>query len=542
MKKSEPILPLPIYDDLFDQQRFNSLCDPDCQQQLIFATSELPFFQFLRDKSLKTATQLYLRNACRDKEVSFYKLVPENITNYEGNFKDYFTNYPRIGGIFDDGVNPPFGGLEPIAEIDCGTLKSIELSPYWSVVSPAKLVITNVFPGIKVYFKIIVDNFFRTGTFAIKIFSGEETDTLIGTITQSGIFNFELTSDITNQKITIYFEDYASGDSFTISHIQAGYINPLDLQLFLDDVPMDETKIKIKQLRTGKDVVTYCEGQIDYAPEPGDYYYILNMDGQIYFSEVFTLKTPKELEKYFNLLWFNSCDINETIIYNIGAFLCGFKHSLYFDAALFGPEYPTIDDGIENGVGDRINTFKRWQKNVKLDILKSPQFLTDALSAVFIHDNVYLKNPLNDKKESPNSFYKILSITNEISDILLNCYQSVKLKLVLTERYTNKLCCDNILFFDCTPVQAPTIDNTSEPLSGVYLLEGTILPQTFAVIEYDLNGAGYIEANNVSVGDLGSYEILFDTNGLGSITDLKVRVRSKTLDCDKGVSNVVDLI
>lgn len=540
MRKSEPILPLPIYTDLFDQYRFSSLCDDGgCQQELIYPTNEMPFFQFVRDKTLQTATQLVARNICSDKSSNYYKLIPEYITMTEDKYLGHFNTYPIAGGIYDDGVNPPFGGTTTIAKIDCGKLVNENVDSNWTFSSDATIDITGIpNTNTKVHFKISVDHLKRASTFSIKIYSGAD---LIGTITSAGVYNYTYAS--TSNTITVEFTDYAPGDEFEISHMQARYVNPLNYAGYVTDISLDATKIKIKQIDNDRDVITYCEGAKDYNVKPGTYYYILNMNGEVYFSETFTVKTPKELEKYFRLYWMNSCDINESIIYSVASLVCLFYHAIYLDAALFTPEYNTDVEEQQNGMGDKTPTFKRWQKSIKLDVQKSPPFLTDALSAILLHDTIYLKEPLNDKQETGKQEYQIEGVTPEVKDILLNCYQNVLLKLVLSSRFTGKNCCDTIAFFDCTQTQTPTLDNQSEPFSGIFLLEGTGLKGSFAVVEYKLNGGSWVQTTTYQAIDAnGDYAVLFDTNDLVGIVDLDVRIRSKTIACDFGISAEMDII
>lgn len=547
MKKSEPILPLPIYDDLFDQQRFSSLCDPDCQQQLIFPTNALPSFQFVRDSSLEVPTMLILRNACRDKTANFYKVIPEGWGMYDQKFIDTFGELPQVGAIYDNGIDPPEGRIATMGQTDCGVLKEKALPQYYSIADPdlpSTLVLTNAIGSAKIHFKISVDLFYRQTAFTIKIYDGtDNTGVLIGTISAAGVYNYDFTS--VNGAIALVFDDYLDGDKYSISHMQASFWNPAEMQLFVDDTIVDYSGITVKQTALNKDIVTYCDITSQYPLLPGDYYYILVMGSEIYFSEIFNLKTPAQLEKYYRLFWYNTCDINDTVGYGFGTTGCILFNTIYLDATLFSPEFATVDDGVENGLGDRNTTFKRWQKSIKLEIPKSPNFLTDALSAIFIHNTILLRNPINENKENANLDYSVLSVTNEIQDVLLNCYQNVKLKLVLTERYTNKNCCDPIVLFDCGDAQTPTLTSQSEPFPGVFLLEGVVMSGTFAVVEYKLNGGSWTPSGDyiatAAEGD-GTYSVLFDTNSLVGISDLDARIRSKTLACDKGTSTEVDLI
>lgn len=541
MKKSEPILPLPIYDSLYDQYRFDSQCHDEspCSQALTYSKNNLPFFQFLRTSSLSTPFQFYLRKACNDATQNYYKLIEESAVKVESKFEEAFTELPH--SFYDDG----FDNVDTvIAELNCGNLKGIApapgLTPAVGVDYP-ELVISGL-TGLTVRIKIVVEKF--VGAFTIEVYDGDQsTGTLVEEIDATGTYVIEI--DASSSQAVIAFKDFIDGCEFEISSIECSVVNPLELLLFQDDIQLDETKIKILQLTDGRDCITYCEAAIDYSVvTSGDYYYILDFgDGEVYFSEVFTLKSQKELEKYFKLYWRHTKDLGDSVIFNTANLLCVLYHAIYFDASLFSPEYETAEEFIESGTGEKTSVAKRWQKTIKLEIPKCPPYLTDALSGIFLHDTVKLTDPLNSLKETANTEYTIPIVTSEIEEIFSNCFHKVTLRMVLEKIYNDTSCENYVSMFDCTPSVTPTIDNVSEPSSGVFLLEGSGLAGTFAIVEYNKDGGGWVQTEVYStINSAGQYEVLFDTNPYLPFTDFDVRVRSLTLTCDKGASSSVDLI
>jgi hypothetical protein len=558
MRKSELILPIRIYDDLYEQRRFNKICDDDgCDQEIIVASNELPFFQFTRDSSLQVATQLLLRNVCADKQAGFYKLLSENESN--------FTPGPDPSGLIWNASKsyvltgpPPEGRVFTIFQYgDCGGLSNGDLTDLGDLsgVTPvssdqANIQLQGFIPSFanKYRVKLVVDKFIQTGgsSFQINVYNGDPGGTVIDTITAPGVYVWEFFALAGH--ITIEFADVQFGDEWVLSSIQGTHLAPNLFNGYTTDKSIDETKVKITQLADGRDLVVYCEPSNNYHPEPGVYYYILQMGLEMYFSETFTVKRPQDLEKYYCLEWTNVndgnglCDINNAIALSSALTGCTYTNKIYLEASLIAPQYETSEDEETNGEGEKNSTFRRWQKTLIFNLAKCPPFLTDALSGIFMFNYVGVSEPLNDKQDVRSDAIAVEKVTAEVSDVLQNCFQNVKLNLILPDTYNRTNCCDAMETYDCPDsFSAPTLFAAGEIGStGVYQITGTAVPGSLVVVEYNSDGDGWVQDANSSalVDSLGNYSVLFDSAPIiaGVSTSLFLRVNNKTFLCDFGTT------
>jgi len=137
MIKSELILPIRFYDDLFNQYRFGNMSEPICEPLLVYPSRQLPHFQIKRTSSLLPPTQFKLRNICVDKDNNYYKVIPEGASNFHSpDAVTYFDGWPEGSYTYDNGVDPPESRVVVIAETNCNILKSVVLNPdYYTVAS-----------------------------------------------------------------------------------------------------------------------------------------------------------------------------------------------------------------------------------------------------------------------------------------------------------------------------------------------------------------------------------------------------------------------
>lgn len=504
MIKSERILPIRIYDNLFDQNRFNINCPDDkCGTELVFPTNELPMFQFTRQASLEAPTLLYLKSTCDDYFIvggqifrKFQKQVPEQASVFmEPTSSNFYQNYPpQVTLISSD----PFA-VSPIqadfTTVSCNNLvpKIVGGSYHYDTtfaLNPAFILNVNSNTS-KFIFKIIVEKFKSTAGFRINIYTGVD---LIKEINSTGNYEFEFTS--TSFDVSVEFQGFIGGDDFAISYIQVQNID----YTFIGQDSVQINAGNLKVLPTGStDIITYCGDTSDYNAPAGIYYYVITCGTETYFSEVFTLKKIKDMQAYYQLKWYNDCDINNSIIYSHATLGCSFYNNIYLDAGLFDPEYETTEVDVNNGAGDKIPTNKRWQKTITMDVLQSPGFLTDALSGVFIHENIYLKEPLNINQDLSNNFFKILGATPQVTDILDNCYQYVKLKLLLEDRFTGAGCCNVTEIIPCPPLYNYL---AGSGCGGIYdySVNVTIPPQT---------GDGLFDCNSLTLVPVLPTDIIF---------------------------------
>lgn len=441
MRVSSPILPLRIYDNLFDQQRFNFHSSEVEQVDLVYPPHELPHFQFKRTSSIYGATKFLLRNICEDENdgYGYYKQIPEPANTFSEFAANAFfgTDFPTIGV-----TTPSSGLLWQIGVLSCGKLVTAPDNPTYTVAAAyGEWTIPLTSATGKYQFKIVVDKITKVlaSTFSIKVMTGP-AGTVLGTITRPGTYVY--TFDAIAASVYIKFDGWQKGDLFEISEVQAiklKYLTPLST-----DVVLNQANIGVKPLIDGTDIVYYCEANQNYAPAPGYYYYIINVNNtNYYFSEVFKIVSVKELEKYYRLKWYHSCDLKNEIIYKASTLLCNFQNVLYLDAALFNSEPATKEEGIETRDGDFTPQLITWQNTVNFEITKAPRFLAESLSAVILHDTILIQPPVNEHQLVNTEELQVLRLVPEVSSIMSGHFQKVNLKLILDNYNTRSGCCVN---------------------------------------------------------------------------------------------------
>lgn len=615
MIKSSPILPLRFYDDIFDQQRFNVHSAKSDQVDLVFPANELPHFQLRRPKSLSAVQKIFIRKVCEDiaYHYGYYKQIPPPADVFSTfAAENFYPGLPEAGGIFDNGVDPPAGGVTPIAKYDCNKLVNEEVDPSWTLSgTPGEFVFPVTGHPADYSLKIIVDVFKNiSGSFSLKVYSGSSSGTLLGTISAVGTYIYDFTSAGSN--VTIVFDNYQPGDSFAISYLQA-IIKPFS-SLFGTDVLLDATKVKVIQMQSDTDLLVYCEETTTYfpagIPENAQYYYVVEVSpGLYYFSEVFRIVSRREIEKYYRLKWYDECDINNQVIYNSTTLACNYYNILYLDGALFKPEPETVETGEEDENGDLNVSYRAWRKYINLEILKCPEFITDALSAIFLHRNCYLKKPLNLNQDVNNSEVLIRRIIPDVSNVLFDHFQKVNLRLLIEETHSSTGCCNEAEVFSCNPQVYEAAAGCSgdyelilsgppDPNDGLYdcstgeLVEvgendiiksggkyykigmvysggvpigyqasaimpsilgtgsaggfttvtGMVLPYSFAKLQYNFDGGGWVTYGEALADSYGFYQITFPDSLMSGATDFDIRVQSLTISCDFGYSDITDLV
>jgi hypothetical protein len=180
--------------------------------------------------------------------------------------------------------------------------------------------------------------------------------------------------------------------------------------------------------------------------EPGEYYYVIKFFDsrqntfQFYYSETFQIKSVKDIQNYYRFKWWHNCDIEDSVLYSESILDCQYYHTVFLNASLFKPEYPTTNEITEDGAGNQTALFSKWEKILNFECI-IPEFLTDALTAMFMHDNVYLLRPLSMYDQFQEGEIKIRGIEQEVAEAFSGCYQQLTLKLLLQENYTDTSCC-----------------------------------------------------------------------------------------------------
>lgn len=447
---SDKILPIRFYSDLYDQNRFSKNCHDSCQLDLVYPASGLPHFQIKRDSIFAGPSKMFLRNVCNDIDNNYYKEIPEGADSFcsEVLSESFYSQLFPMEVALETTI-PAANYLVDLFTIDCCKLKMISANiPNNATVSYITLSLPSIVIPIasssdNYKFKIIIDKL--VGTSTIKVYNGANP---IDIITSAGAYEYEFTSAATN--ITIYFDTISYGDYLEISYMQATRM--MFDSLLTNDVNLNPSDISVVNLTNGTDILSYCTSR-PYTNNinSGYYYYVVKSANSFYFSEVFKIVSLREIQNYFKITWYDDCDFNSSVLYSTDSIPCNFRNILYLDAGLFKPEYDTSTESEVNGQGDLVTRFKKWQKNISLEIGKSPEFLTDALSAIFLHDNVSVLQPVNWKQDVQSNEFEVLKVTNDIGDVVDSCYQKVVLKLLLDDIITDTACCNQAEIISCDP-------------------------------------------------------------------------------------------
>lgn len=598
---TKKILPIRFYDNIFEQDRFNKLHDRSKDSPLVYPVNDLPHFQITRTSSLITPENFIIKKVCNEDDY-YGKLVPEGPSNFETvSSESFFEGFPKVAAaVYDNGVDPPQGVLDgPVADIDnCNRLSNANCQFYtFSLTGDQAEIKVTTLGGLRHKLKLVVEKFEdNSAGFTIKVLNGiQGVGATLQTITAPGIYEIPFTAAST--QVSIVFHNFQCGDIFSISHIQLAS-DPMS-SLSVGDISLADGDLRILKKTDGEDIVAFCSNSTTSTIEPGDYYYVVDFGDSVYYSEVFTLKSLKEIEKYYLLTWWNTCDIGN-VMYNITQLTCGFKNKLYLDAALFKPEYTTIVENITNGESEVIPSFKRWEKFRNIEIMKAPEFLADALSAIFLHDYVYLREPLNREQIFIGTAYQITQVSSDINPVLNDAYQRVVLKLLLSDNAVKLGCCDNILivasggggggdpfyvtgegsyslviheppevgdglydaemnlvevlpsdiiqdgsnYYSLELVEDIYIISRTYPeiISSVivdenYVISGYAIPGTFVTLSTNKDGAGFIDTGIIVESDVnGLFSLEYPTIEADGLTTLFYRVNSSIIDFDFGDS------
>lgn len=516
MIKSELILPIRFYDNFFNQERFSRLTEVDCMQYLVYPKNELPSFQLNRNKSLTIPSVFFLKNTCNDGDFNnihlYKKIVDKGADTFtEPIASNFYINYPMTaGGIYDNGVDPPSGVLFDFSYTDCGLLKNKPFPAYTTMDHSSKPEFSFYIDSVNRFkVKIVVEEFLLSvgSSFTIDIWNGASgTGTLLKQIDAVGVYEIDFVSN--DNLFTISFNNFADDDVFGISYIQA---ERQDFSSLSDgDFELDETQLKVIPMTDGKDVISYCETSQNYQVKPGIYYYVIVDGTNTYFSEIFQIKSFLEIEKLYKLTWFSDCDLNGKIIYNSEIVGCEYKNILYLDAALFNPKYEIDEEVKTNGKGDEISVFRRWQKSRTLDVA-CPEFIADALSGVFLHNNILLREPLSEFQDFTNNEYSILKVVGDVTPILSDRLQRVLMILILSDKFWRAGCCDSSNILTCNPEKYIAVNSctgadtyelilSTPPASGdgLYDCDGTLIEPDEENIIYNSDTNYYYQLRFIS--------------------------------------------
>ena len=268
MIRSELILPIRWYNDLFNQERFGIDHKPLCEKLLVYKPETLPSFQVKTPSSMLSPSSFRMRNVCVDAEQNYYNRWTEKAANLqEPDALAAFGPYPTQDYI---------GSPTPITIFQnvCNVFKSVKLDPadYTQNGQPTSMLLPVV--NCKQRFTITFDAFKSpSNLFNVAIYNGA---ILVGVINKPGTYTFDFKT--TFNPITILFANFdATEDYFEISYIQSQVLDIFCQTNDIRDIDLDEylPNLTLFDLANGESVYVFCKPDNNIPIPPGDYYYYL---------------------------------------------------------------------------------------------------------------------------------------------------------------------------------------------------------------------------------------------------------------------------
>lgn len=310
----------------------------------------------------------------------------------------------------------------------------------------------------------------------------------------------------------------------------------VNAELSTDSSDIELNKLLVQLFNTGAtDYFIYTGSILGISIPPGDYFSIIKCGNEIYYSEVITIKsfTPGKCN-YYMLQWYNSCDI-QGVIYSTS-----FKNKLYLeDAALSKPEYPFTEEGETDGNKNFIAKYQKWEKQVQFIVTKVPEYISDSLTNLRLHDTINITPPLRIEQIQLTDSIDIQSVEYEVSYVVNDCFQNVVLNLILENKYIESACCnDNFL----TPCEVEEEGIPSALLSwsaGAFHFYGSAYSNSYIQAEYSNDGgltwlkdSQIIESSDYNGSGL---HIIYPEKYDGST--IIFRIHNYTLNCEYGYTD-----
>lgn len=167
---------------------------------------------------------------------------------------------------------------------------------------------------------------------------------------------------------------------------------------FLANIPL----LEIKNTLNGLTYITYKAS----APmitagdtldlEPAMYYMVLEVNGELYYSEVFqvckSFSITDQVIPYLKFEYNNTGD--DGVAGDLGEIMyqTGYKNILYLDTDVITEEPSIEEEGHEDGAKQFIRDLARYVENFSLDELM-PFYLADAMMIMSMHKNVTMTLP-----------------------------------------------------------------------------------------------------------------------------------------------------
>lgn len=428
-----PLLtPFRWYDKYHQQNRFESECADNCTFELITDCYHLLPFQFKRDKNPFLITDWVLRRCCDDPNRKMLDKV-------DSNFVSESMSWDNSNSAWN--LNP-CGGM--CANVNLGLLG---YQMCWTGLTTGNTYTANIF------INSFNDSGYGHGAFNLIVTCGST----IGTYASVGLHT--VTFVASSSTFCLSFPP-GSGpeDLLCVSYVQIEEA----FTILNSDIILQEGLIKYFN-QGDYDYFVYCGQNLNQRIPPGCYYSIIqDEDGNLYFSEVITVKDfIAEKSPYLLFEWWNSCDIKDTIYKEVcqdGC--CSYKNKLYLsEAVVTKPDYPFKEEGEEDGNQSFNATFQKLDKNILLIAPRVPEYIIDALNGVRLHDTIQFTNALRLKQEFVDDPIDVISVEADTAYIINDCFANVTLKCLLDEKYVDETCCVVIQDQECHGcVEIPAIN------------------------------------------------------------------------------------
>lgn len=421
MQVTSLLTPFRWYTDFYEQDRYTKDCKI-CPFQLITDKTRLLPFQIMRDKSPYAVDKFYLRKAC----INYYEPV---LSTNDSLF------------ILDSGTwaKTRFQITNGYAKSTGGTTGEISMS--------------GLTAGKEYSVKIIVNQIYIVSGSSFTAEAYEDTN-LLGQIFTPGTYIYTFTASATTFSI-----NYASSNANNYIIIEEVAINEIiQLGTNADDVELDVTSI-ITCNAGDIDYLTHCGGVLENQLPCGEYYAVIETYDSVYFSEVIFVHDFIPSQSPFVLLeWWNSCDISD-VIYK--EHTCSYKNRLYIDGPISKAEYPIKEEAEEDGYGNANVVLVKWEKQRTLSVPKAPEFITDSITALRLHDNLYYTAPLRKNQYKVSDAVQFEKSEHALQPVFNECATNVELKMYLSDKVVKTKCCTDIAACECAECEATILEVNS---------------------------------------------------------------------------------
>jgi hypothetical protein len=411
---SSLVTPVRWYNDFNQQDRFVTDCNT-CEFELITDKTRLSPFQIRRNASIATFNRWFMRKACQN---PYNDLLNTNDSLFILDSTYWSLTQTTI-----------IDGKCKMLRASAGVCELTKLGIFTSGKSyKIKIVITEISGGS---FNFVSNNIFLNNSLTTLIPGVYEIDFLANG-TDIGFFC----------SLSGIISSYAIIESINIYEYTAYNVSNGDF-----DLPIGQLDL----FNIGsQDVIMHCGANLPKQLPCGKYYMIIEQsNGEIFYSEVISIKdfVPQE-SPYVLLEWRNECDISDVIYKTVGDG-CIYWNRLYVDGPISKAEYSIKEEGEEDGNQTLNITFQKWEKSQTLLVPKAPEFLTDSLTVIRLHDTIKITNALRKNQIVVSPSIEVTKTEHDIQYIFSDCMANINLKLFLTDKIIDSTCCNNTLRTPC---------------------------------------------------------------------------------------------